>query len=439
MLIADSGLSASLNREMARSNDINYRRDLLKTIERLYYFISFFIFSIIFFSSKIIVDNWLNVGGNFDLNTLYFSVKLMGVSIALQMMFIMYSSGLMGLQKQILSNNIQILMSIVRSGIVLIPLYFSPNIEVYFIWQLLSTLLFTLIIRFNLWKVLRSNIKAFFKLDLLKNLYKFALGMLFMALIAGINTQIDKLFVSKLLSIKDFGYYSLAGVFGQTATILILPIAVAILPKMTIYAEEKNIADQIKNYHQYSFIIATLVSIISGILIVFTGTYIFLWTKNIETTEAITSVARVLLLGGAFLALQYMPYHLAIAHGHTKTNIRFGVVMIIIISPLLYFSIKHYGLIGATYAWLFINLAAFLYLGYFLTNKFLKNHFYKWFFNDTLLPIITSLTILTAFIFIFPDYEKWSILYSVLASVILSTIILSVNGLFFYKKYLKKA
>jgi len=438
MLIADSGLSASLSREMARSNDLNYKRNLLKTIEKLYYIISFIIFCVIFFSSQIIVDNWLNVGNNLNINSLYFSVKLMGGSIALQMMFIMYTSGLMGLQKQVKANNIQILLSIFRSGLVLIPLYYSPNIEIYFIWQLITTLLFTLIIRFNLWKVLKSNVKAVFSLDLLKNVYKFALGMLIMALIAGLNTQIDKLFVSKLLSIKDFGYYSLAGVIGQTATILILPIAVAILPKMTIYAEQKDIDKQIENYHKYSFIIATLVSILTGILIVFAKTYIFIWTKNIETTEAIVNVSRVLLLGGAFLALQYMPYHLAIAHGHTKTNIRLGVVMILIISPLLYFSIKLYGLIGATYAWLFINFVAFFYLGYFLTQRFLPNHFTKWFFKDTLLPIFISLTILISFAFLCPNYENWNILHNVLASIILSVIILSINSLFFYKKYLQK-
>ncbi|WP_372483393.1 oligosaccharide flippase family protein [Elizabethkingia anophelis] len=435
MLIADSGLSASLNREMARSNDLVYNRNLLKTIEVVYLGISFFIFIVVFCLNRVIVNYWLNIGNGMNIDNLYFCIKLMGGSIGLQMLFIMYNSGLMGLQKQVLANNIQISMSIVKSGLVLIPLYFFPKIEVYFIWQLITTFIFMLIIRYSLWKAIRFDVKAVFNLKLFKNIYKFALGMLLMALVAGLNTQIDKLFVSKLLSIKDFGYYSLAGVFGQAATILVLPLAVAILPKMTKFADKTDIESQKEIFHKYSFIISTVVAIVTGILVVFAESFILMWTKDLATTTKIVGIARVLLVGGGFLALQYMPYHLAIAHGHTKTNLMLGISVVCLMSPMLYFSIQQFGLIGATYPWFIINAFAFFYLGYYILKKYLPNEFNSWLWRDTVIPIFISIFILLAFKFFFPSYKNWSTLNSIVTSGLLSVFILSINGTIFYKKY----
>jgi O-antigen/teichoic acid export membrane protein len=88
-----------------------------------------------------------------------------------------------------------------------------------------------------------------------------------------------------------------------------------------------------------------------------------------------------------------MPYHLAIANGHTKTNVRFGIFSVICIIPSLIFFVKQFGLIGATYTWLILNFVAYFYLGYSIINKFLKNEFSRWLINGTLIPLFISILV----------------------------------------------
>ena len=141
LLIADVGLSATLNREFSKSEDNIYKANLLKTIERLYFIISIVLFLIVFIFSNKISIYWLN-SNYFPNEKLSLIIKLMGGSISFQLLTIMYNSGLMGLQKQVKSNTIQIFSSLFRQGIVIIPLYFYRSIELYFYWQLFFNFIF---------------------------------------------------------------------------------------------------------------------------------------------------------------------------------------------------------------------------------------------------------------------------------------------------------
>jgi O-antigen/teichoic acid export membrane protein len=139
----------------------------------------------------------------------------------------------------------------------------------------------------------------------------------------------------------------------------------------------------------------------------------------------------VLLIGGVFLSFQYMPYHLAIANGHTKTNVRLGIVAIICIIPTLIFFVKQYGLIGATYTWLIMNIFAYFYLGYFIISKFMKNEFKRWLINGTLIPLLISL--LMGFVGYVLTFNLQKGYYVILYSVIIGVITLSLNFFVFNK------
>ncbi len=392
LLIADAGLSSTLNRELAKTEDKIHQGNTLKTIEYLYFFIAGFIFLIVFVFSNIIAEEWLNAE-NINLEKLSFYIKLMGASISFQLLSMLYNSGLMGLQRQVKSNALQIFSSFFRQGVVLVPLYFYSTLEVFFLWQVVINVLFFFISREFLWYFLRNDNRPIFSIKILKRIGNFTLGMMGMALITALNTQLDKLMVSNMLSLKKFGYYSIANILAQVPTIFILPITVALLPKMTkIIAKDKTTELQ-KLFHGYSFIIASIASSITLVLFLFTKQFIYIWTNDLSIATDIDYVSKILLIGGMFLSFQYMPYHLAIANGHTKTNLVLGATMAIIIIPSLYFSIQYYDLLGATFPWLMLNIIATLYLGYFIIKKFLFGNFKVWLFKDTMLPVLVSFVI----------------------------------------------
>ncbi len=389
MYFADGGLSATLNREIARSADEAYIGNMLFTIERVYLAICLFIIIIIFSFSGFIAANWLN-SDTIDPEDLRIYISLMGISVAFQLFTTLQSSGLMGLEKQVLSNGIQVSSSFCRSAIVLIPLHFYPSLLTFFVWQVSTNIAFFFITRYNLWKFIKTNMSYKFDRQVLKTVGRFAGGMMLMAIISSLNTQIDKLVISNILSLKEFGYYSLAGIVSQVPVLIITPIAVAILPRMVKYSANTEYDKLIKLFHVNTFVLSALATSGAMVLFIFTKDFILIWTHDNLIATTIENVTKVLLIGGVFLSFQYMPYHLAIANGHTKTNVRLGVVALICIIPSLIFFVKQYGLIGATYTWLIMNLFAYFYLGYFIISKFLKNEFRRWLINGTLIPLFIA-------------------------------------------------
>jgi hypothetical protein len=129
-----------------------------------------------------------------------------------------------------------------------------------------------------------------------------------------------------------------------------------------------------------------------------------------------------------------MPFHLAIANGHTKTNIVLGLILAILIVPSLYFSINSYGLIGATFPWLILNMIATFYLGYFIIKIFLIGNFKVWLFKDTMLPVLVSVFVgILAFTFISDFVVGYNVL--IIGSII-GFINLLLCALIFIKFYL---
>lgn len=430
MYFADGGLSASLNREFARNTDKEYLGNMLFTIEKVYLAICLFIIIIIFSFSGFIALNWLQ-SDTISPEDLRIYISLMGISVAFQLFTTLQSSGLMGLEKQVLSNGIHVASSMFRSALVLIPLYLYPTLLTFFIWQVSVNIVFFFITRYNLWKFIKTKMSYKFDKQVLKTVGRFAGGMMLMAIISSLNTQIDKLVISKILSLKEFGYYSLAGILSQVPVLIITPIAVAILPRMVKYSANIDKHNLTKLFHVYTFILSALATSGAMVLFLFTKDFLLIWTNDILIVNAIETVTKVLLIGGLFLSFQYMPYHLAIANGHTKTNVRLGVVSVICIIPALIYFVKQFGLIGATYTWLIINMFAYFYLGYFIISRFLENEFKRWLVNGTLIPLIISILVGVISYFLTINLPKgYNIFFY---SIIICLISLFFNLVFFNK------
>jgi O-antigen/teichoic acid export membrane protein len=393
LLFADAGLSATLSREFARSEDKIYCRNLLHSIERLYLGISLIIILSLFFFAPQITDNWLNTDV-IPKDKITLCLRLMGVSIAFQFFSTLHNSGLMGLQKQVLANTIQVSWSAFRSGLVVIVLFWAPDLLTFFYWQIGSNILFFFINRYQLWKQIQFDSTPIFDKVILKNISRFALGMMLMAVVAALNGQLDKLVVSKYLSLKQFSYYSLGGNLAQMPVILINPLTIAILP-ILIKIVHLDSKDELKKvFHQYAFIITFLSSMLGLTLFFYAKNLALAWTGNAEIAENIEGVTKVLAIGSIFMAIQYMPYLLAIANGHTRTNLLLGIISIALLLPLLYFFIHTFGFIGAAFPFLVLNALAFVVLGYLVMNKFIKGEFMTWLLKDIAIPGIINLLVL---------------------------------------------
>ncbi|QZA59423.1 hypothetical protein RHAB15C_0001310 [Candidatus Rhabdochlamydia porcellionis] len=84
----------------------------------------------------------------------------MGICLSFQWPNSLYSNGLMGLQKQLLVNSVQIFFTFIKSiGVIIILVFVAPSLYAFFTWQLSIVILHTLFFSFCLTSVFRDWIR----------------------------------------------------------------------------------------------------------------------------------------------------------------------------------------------------------------------------------------------------------------------------------------
>ncbi|ELV7524838.1 oligosaccharide flippase family protein [Flavobacterium psychrophilum] len=107
LAFADSGLTATLTRELAKESTKKHKSDLLSTFEKMYFVICVVVIVGVFLCSNYIASNFLQSNGYSIIQISYF-IKLIGFGIGFQLFSTLYDAGLMALQKQGLLNKIRI-------------------------------------------------------------------------------------------------------------------------------------------------------------------------------------------------------------------------------------------------------------------------------------------------------------------------------------------
>ena len=431
LVFADAGLTATLTRELARDISMQEKSNLVYTIERIYIFICILIASIIVFSSSFIANNFLASTIYTPTSVAYF-LKLIGIGISIQLFSTLYEGGLNGLQQQVLTNKIRIIWSLFRSGIVLIPIYFYPKLDVYFWWQIICNIILLFFFRKTLYRFLLKK-GLVFSLDLIKSTRKYALGMMGIAFISAINIQLDKLVTSKYFSMEDFGYYSIASTLAQLPTMVVMPIIIAVFPLLSQFVSQKNNEEVSNNFHKYSFLTSSIAAPLIFCIALYSVPVITLWTGQPKIALAINYVVKMLLVGGLFLCLQLTPFYLALANGFTRVNLYSGIVGIIVTIPLMVFSIQNYGMIGVTFPWIFINVTTFFVVGIFIVNRFLPKQVYNWLVWDVGIPVVVTLFVIAIIEFSFMNLSN-NYLF-IFKSIIIGLISFVLNLFINSKKY----
>jgi O-antigen/teichoic acid export membrane protein len=396
LAVADLGLTATLNREMARlsarSDSSRDKADLLRTFESVYLCTAIILVSIVWVLGPQIVDRWLKLEGLNRDDTIK-ALQLMGLAITFQLQSNLYIGGLTGLQKQTTTNVLQVCWSIARgAGAVLMLIYVSNSLTDFFWWQLICNVIYLIVARIVLWRIiLLKSINAAFKWSVLGNTWRYAAGMTGMALISTILMQADKLMVSKLLPLEIFGYYMLGAVLAAIPRTIIGPLVTAVFPRFTELVEQGNRRKLTDLYYQVSISLAVVIVPIGITLALFSEEFIFAWTGNAVAAKQIGITACLLVIGEIMQAVAVLPYNLALAHGYTKLNIRLGLCTVIIVTPLLFWLIGKYGLVGAGLSWIIMNILTLPPYLYFIHRRFMPGELGKWLKTVVVRPLLTTL------------------------------------------------
>jgi O-antigen/teichoic acid export membrane protein len=396
--ILDLGLSPTMNREMARYADRPERageaRDLVRTLEVGYWAIGVGIGAGLIMAAPWIAHRWLKISA-MSAGDIQHALTLMGVLVALQWPTSLYGSGLRGLQKQLMVNTVTISMSALTSGgAVLILWRVSPTITAFFTWQVFTATIQVAIITLLLWRSLPPSSRApHMDLRLVQHVWRFAAGMEGLGLSSIVLTQLDKVILSKLLSLETFGYYTVAGVLGRSLYVVITPVFEAFFPRFSalVAAGDEGVLKRV--YHRGSQLMASLVIPAGAVVSLFSYPILLLWTGNADTARNGAPIASMLVIGTVLNGLMNLPYALQLAYGWTGLGLSINSFFIVAVVPTLVYATLHYGAVGAAAVWVGLNVI-YLAVGAPLTyRRLLKGEGRVWFWTDIGLPFLATLPV----------------------------------------------
>lgn len=430
--LMDVGLSATLSREFAKDSSKDSQNDkliTLKTLETVYLFVTIIFVVLFFIFSDLIATYWLNIQA-VDSQKAKICIRFMGTMAAGQILINFYVGGFIGIEKQVKASSILVALGIFRSAVVvLILLYLDKNIESFFLWQMFVTLSFVFIFRFILIfaitnKYFLPNNISFNKTKL-KSVGAFAGGMFLISVVASINTQIDKLIISKVMSIQNLGYYTLSTTLSQVVLAIAAPFSTIFLPRFTnLYAIKSRVLAE-KKFHFFLKLMSSILAPLSIVLILFAMPILILWTNNYSLSEKCVKFIPFTIIGTFALVSQIPSFCIILANGYTKLNNIIGICSIFFTIPAYYYGIKHFGAIAAAICWCVSQLIITIIFNYFVNEKyFVGEAMWRWFMKDVIFPVSVAFTMTLPFYFLFQlcSPNKYITLFWIFLSLITSII-----------------
>ena len=427
----DLGLASTTNRELARfsamPDQASQARNFVRTAELIYWSIAAILGGAICMGASLIARHWLN-GGELSETEVSGAASLIGIVIALQLPVALYHGGLMGLQHQVIANLIRAVMGTISTvGGVLALYLISDDILVFFAWQVVASGVHVGVIAYVLWRRLPpATTPVRFSFTEVRRNFPFAASMSGIGISALILSQLDRLVLSKLLSLEMFGYYVLGYTFGSALYLIIIPVFNATLPRLSALVAGGKHAELRKAYRSGVRLMAALVLPSAVVLVVFAEPLLRIWTASAEAAHFAAPVAAMIAAGTALHGLMHLPYALQIAYGWTSIGLGINLFFIATMVPSLVFAVDQFGSPGAAAVWLALN-AVYVMLGVPLTHqRLLRGEVTTWFIRGALVPgAIAALVVLTASAVPYREFNAVQLAFFCLFTALTATVLTS--------------
>lgn len=393
MALFDLGLSPTLSREVAKvrtSDTQNSRFEfilLLHSLEFVFIIFSFIMMIVIVLFSEFIAIKWLNVV-TLDLDTVSYCIKLMGIMVGLNFMTALFQSGIKGAEAQVWLNLTNIILRTLQFVGVLLVLYFIDNdIKLFFEYQLIIIFITLIVFSFKFYKLMNiGRFKIYFAYKNIKPIVPFAMAIAYTGGLSIIATQLDKLLLSNVLVLKEFGFFTLVALVANAIMQFSGPIGQAIQPRMTSLLHQGKTEEMMKLYRQFTQYTAIIIFSIVGIVGFFSYELLYAWTGNKEASLWGKDILFWYAMGNGILAVAAFTYYLQFAYGKMKMLVQYNTIQAIIQLPFVVWAAYTYGAIGVAITWFIFRLISMLIWTPLVHHKFAPGIHKDWIFKD-ILPI----------------------------------------------------
>lgn len=397
MQILDLGFSPTLSRQIAASKSTTSKnstdiRTLLKSLE--------FIFSItamaaalsIYLASDWVAQEWLSTQ-EIQNSIVSNCIMVMGLIIAIRWPVTLYRGGINGYEQQPWQNIANIIITTLRFPASL-ALIWAGIIDIYgyFIFQLVISLIEMTAFKIKINSLLPPKTKncPFFSPSAIREVLPFAASSAYIGALWVLVTQLDKLILTSILPLNEYGYFSLAATISSAIIVLSGPLSTAILPRMTSQLSLGNTSDMLNIYRLSTRFLTCIIAPVVLVIAIYPYELIQLWANNTEASSWAKDVLPLFVIGNGLLAIGSFQSYLQYAYGNISLNVKYNTISSILAIPAIYYSATNYGAIGAGYTWIAFRLITLVIWTPFVHKKLAPGIHTKWITFDVFIPIASS-------------------------------------------------
>ena len=389
--LLDIGLTPTMARETARFrggviDSISFRR-LVRALEGIFFAIALLGGGILLLMSEQIATNWLTAK-QLPISEVQRSIQIMAIIISFRWMGGLYKGQISGSEQLVWLSRYNIVIATFRFvGVLTVLNYIGTSPTVFFCYQLgvaIIELMGLVIKSYQLLPPVAAGETVAWSLTPLKPVLKFSLTIAFTSSVWVMVTQTDKLVLSKILPLAEYGYFTLAVLVASGIMIISGPVSGAILPRMAKLEAEKDHIGLIRVYRQSTQLVAVIAGSAAVTVSLFAEPLLWAWTGNKLLAEQAAPVLVLYAIGNGFLAVSAFPYYLQYAKGNLRLHLIGNAGFIVLLIPAIVWSTSHFGGTGAGYAWLSVNVIYFILWVPLVHNKFEPGLNITWFGRDVL-------------------------------------------------------
>lgn len=363
----DMGLTPTMARETARFTggalDALSLRRLLRAIEGVLIGVALLGTVVIVVGAKAIAGSWLQVQ-QLPLDEVQHAIMLMAGTVALRWVCGLYRGVVTGFERLVWLNAFNIAATTVRFVLV-IPFLICVGAGpvLFFSYQLaVASLEAVVLVGKAYWLLpgVEAGTRLPWKWEPLRRGLKFSLSVAFTTSAWVLVTQTDKLVLSKMLTLTDYAYFTLAIVVASGVLVISAPIVTALMPRLTKLNAEGDESGLVRVYRDATQLVGVIAIPATLVLAFFAEQVLWAWTGDAEVVRHATPALRLYALGNGILSLAGFPYYLQIAKGDLKLHLIGIGLFVVLLIPTLILATLQYGVTGAGYAWLGANAIYFL-------------------------------------------------------------------------------
>ena len=395
--LLDMGLTPTMARETARfrggaTDALSYRR-LVRALEGVFLTVALVGGTAMFYASGFIAHDWLKAS-QLSLAEVQVAVQLMAIIIAMRWMCGLYRGAISGSERLVWLSGFNSMIGTLRFvGVLPVLIFVGVTPTLFFSFQFGVACIELIGLLFYAYRLL-PNIPTEKRLPWewspLKPILKFSLTIAFTSSVWVLVTQTDKLVLSKILPLAEYGYFTLAVLVASGVMVISGPISSAVMPRMAKLEAEGDHAGLIHVYRQATQLVSVIAGAASITLALYAEPLLWAWTGDRALAHQAAPVLALYAIGNGILAVAAFPYYLQYAKGDLRLHLIGNAVFVVLLVPAIIWASSQYGAVGAGCVWLGMNLLSFIAWLPLVHRKFEPGLNFKWYFQDILLIFLAA-------------------------------------------------